>query len=171
MSRVCVWIAGPRAFEAYEPVHRVVNKLAGHYGIGRLVLVSGGAPGVDRLTVQAAEDVGVSMFECKAVWKVWNHKAGPIRNALIAELFPVDLLVAFHYMPLDQTNHKGTQNAIKQARKHHIPVRIIRVKPQVATPSAYDDDSPMGNRARQEAGMPPKPPKRSRRAKARHRRA
>jgi hypothetical protein len=142
MSRVYVWIAGPRAWENPKPIHRIVKRLAGTYGIYRLVLVAGGATGVDSLAVDVAQEVGVPLFETKALWHISNHRAGPIRNALIAETFPLKLLVAFHYLELTELNHRGTQNAIKQARKRDIPVKTIRVKPELAIPAAYSELAP-----------------------------
>lgn len=141
-----VWVAGPRSWENQAPVEIVLRKLEARYGLGRLVVVSGGAPGVDHLVDKVCRERGIHMFGLRANWSVWNRAAGPIRNRLIAELFAPDLLVAFHY--LDLTAHVGTRNAVRRAKSLEIPVRLIRVAEATANPSAFQPGSPGVPKAR-----------------------
>lgn len=164
-----IWIAGPRAWEAEEPIERVIQRLEASYGIARLLLMTGGAPGVDDLVEKISNRRGVHCVRVRACWPVGRH-AGPVRNDLIARELEPSLLIAMHYFALRGTDHRGTRNAIKQAQRRGVKVVKIRVKPEVALPSSVSDESPMGSRARQEAGAAPRAPKAVRRAKAAKRR-
>lgn len=159
--KVRIWIAGPRSWDNKQPIDRLVGKLVASYGIARLLVMAGGAPGVDTSVEKACAEQNVHVFACKACWPV-GRGAGPIRNAVIAQEFAPHLLIALHYFPLDATNHRGTQSAIKEARRAHVPVKILRFRPETALPGSVDDNSPMGNRARAERGLPPKPKKQRR---------
>lgn len=160
---VRIWVAGPRSWENEEPIAALLRKVVSNYGIARLLLLTGGAPGVDRLVEEEANKQGIHCVRVKACWPI-GRKAGPVRNALIAEELEPKMLIALHYFPLDLTNHRGTQSAIEQARKRGIPVKILRFKPHTAMPSTATNESPMGNRARAQQGLPAKvkKPKRKR---------
>lgn len=141
MSTVRIWIAGPRAWENPVPIDRVIDRLTGTYGIGRMLVITGGAIGVDLLTEKACNQRGIHVFRCAACWPV-GRKAGPIRNEVIAKEFEPNVLIAFHYWKLEGTEHRGTRSAIAKAQKYDIPVKLIRVKPEVALPASADPKAP-----------------------------
>lgn len=142
MTPFKVWIAGPRGWENPEPIEKVMRKVISQFGVARLVVINGGSPGVDSLTTAVCQELGVPVFENKALWGLWNHRAGPIRNRLIRDIFEPNLLIAFHYYGFGTNNHKGTADAIKFAKGVSMPVRTVQVPVGVALPSTEAPNAP-----------------------------
>lgn len=117
-SRVA--IVGSRDFDRPDLVASFVRSLP-----SGVVVVSGGARGVDRFAVDEARRCGLEVDEFLAQWVVngrFRKWAGCARNAsLVAS--GISCLVAF---PLSaQSISSGTANAIKEAHKRNIPVFVI----------------------------------------------
>jgi YspA, cpYpsA-related SLOG family len=129
-----VLITGARSYENPVPIERAIARLVSRYGINRLLIITGGAPGVDTLAKHAAVSLGVHCAEIKALWDTHHRAAGPIRNAVMLSLQP-DLVLAFHWS-LDDS--KGTLNCVQAARKAGIPVKVILRPIEVAMPSSVD---------------------------------
>jgi len=81
-------------------------------------VISGGAPGVDRIAEMAARRLGLKVVIYPAQWDVYGKMAGIIRNAQIVT--ECDRLVAFW----DNVS-RGTRDSIDKARKAGKPVEVI----------------------------------------------
>lgn len=130
MSRVRFAVTGPRSWENEEIVHRALDKVMATYGVGRLLLIAGGAPGVDTIAAKYAKEKGVHVAQVDALWSVYNRRAGPMRNHVMLELEP-RFVVAFYWNFKD---HRGTTNMVRQTRKAGIPLKLVKVTIDQAIP-------------------------------------
>ena len=162
MSSYRVWFAGPRSWEAVRPIGLVLQRLVKQHGKTDLIILEGGAPGVDTIARQLCKKNGIHSARVDALWDKRGRSAGPQRNKAIAGLEP-DLLCAFFFWD-DLVQHPGTFSAVTIAHAAKIPVKLFHTSPVKAMPSAIGNGSPMGNRERAMAGLPPKPPKARRKA-------
>ncbi len=86
-----------------------------------IVIVSGTARGADRLGERYARERGYEIRQFPADWLNDEKKAGPIRNAKMAD--NADALIAFW----DGTS-RGTKNMIDTARRKGLAVRVVNYK-------------------------------------------
>lgn len=129
-------VTGPRTWENQRPVDKVMDVLAKTYGPTRtLILVEGGAPGLDRLVKKSAQARAIHVATVDALWDRYSHAAGPIRNVMMLKAFAVDLLLAFHWD--DPPSTPGTKRMLMAAYDLGVPVKKITVSKRVAMPSAY----------------------------------
>lgn len=98
-------IVGSRDFPRLADVRDFVLKLA-----PGTIVVSGGAPGVDRAAQEAAEARGLQVLVFRADWDRLGKAAGPARNTQIVEA--CDHLVAF----MRAGGSPGTADSIAKAR-------------------------------------------------------
>lgn len=125
-------VTGARSWENPKPIEKVLKRLISIYGSQRLIIITGGAPGVDTLVRRICEENFVHVLEMKALWNSgYGRGAGPIRNSMMLELDP-DAVFAFHW---DLKDSKGTRDCVEQARKRGIPVKFFRASMRLAMPS------------------------------------
>jgi hypothetical protein len=114
----------------------VVKRLLVRYGPD-LVIVHGGAPGIDWSFTQACGDIGVKVEVHPARWDVldvpgavvrvnhhgvrYNANAGPIRNAAMVAA-GAGMCVAFHRF-LRQS--RGTKDCVRRAIEAGIPTYLV----------------------------------------------
>ncbi len=112
----------------YKHVHEVLNQLVCDYSEHHsdndnwlptdIVIIAGGAKGVD----SAAADFAIMAFcqlqEFKADWDKHGKAAGPIRNQQMLNEGKPDLVVAF-------PGGRGTADMVRRARKAGVPVKEI----------------------------------------------
>ena len=102
-----VLVCGGRDFRDREAVYAALDSLHAEHGF--YVVITGGANGADRLSVEWARERGVPTEIYKADWDRIRRRAGPLRNQrMLAEGKP-DLVVAF-------PGGAGTANMIEQAQ-------------------------------------------------------
>lgn len=89
------------------------------------VVIEGGAPGADALSLEAAEAFDVCVQSFPAEWEKYGKAAGPIRNTQMLNEGKPELVIAFHD---DLQNSKGTRNMVQQAEKRKIPVKVYNSK-------------------------------------------
>ena len=85
-----------------------------------LLIVSGGARGVDKLAKQYAIDNHIMNINLLADWDTFKNAAGMVRNKHIIR--HSQRVIAFQY-----NGSKGTQNGIDHAKKMNIPLHVITV--------------------------------------------
>jgi hypothetical protein len=90
---------------------------------GDLVIVSGGAKGVDSLAAEFAEDHGIPVLEFKPDWKRHGRSAGFKRNHLIWE--HANCGIAFW-----DGESKGTAHSFRIARDMDKPITVITLTVQ-----------------------------------------
>ncbi len=113
----CLAVVGSREFADLGRVRRFIASLP-----SGLVVLSGGAPGVDRCANDAARDLGRPWLEYFAEWdRDGRYWAGRIRNQRVAER--CDRMVAFW-----DGRSTGTQDAFTRARAlgRHVVVYRLR---------------------------------------------
>jgi len=116
-------IVGSRGYPDLEAVCAYVRHLARKYGTtGRVVILSGGAPGVDEAAEQEADRLGMPKQIFRADWKKYGKSAGLRRN-------PDIIRPATHVMVFWDGISRGTQDSIRLAREMGKPLKIV-------TPSA-----------------------------------
>ena len=116
-----VIIAGSRSIHDYAVISEAVEAS----GFKPILIISGGARGVDSLGEEWAEKNGVPVRRFLALWNVYGKRAGYIRNADMAKV--ADALVAVW-----DGKSKGTKHMIDTMRGRNKPVYIHVV------PSAVD---------------------------------
>lgn len=112
-----VLVTGGRDFTDGDYVFRQLAILHMRYGF--MLLIHGGARGVDTLADVWARGAGVQPCRCDALWPYYRSRgfyqaAGPVRNSAMLLLAP-QLEVAF-------PGGKGTANMIEQATAARLPV-------------------------------------------------
>lgn len=112
-----VIIAGGRDVTDYFAVKAAYIKS----GFEAEEIVSGGARGVDYLGEVFAKNAGIPVKRFPADWVTHGKRAGPIRNAQMAEY--ADALIAVW-----DGESKGTANMISQARKNGLEVFVFLVE-------------------------------------------
>ncbi|MCR5712639.1 MAG: DUF2493 domain-containing protein [Prevotella sp.] len=117
-----VIIAGTRDFSDYLLLRDKCDTiLSGKKGDNNIVIVSGTARGADRLGERYARERGYEVRQFPADWMNDEKKAGPIRNAKMAD--NADALIAFW----DGTS-RGTKHMIDTALAKGLTVRVINFK-------------------------------------------
>src|SRR4051794_11972832 len=77
----------------------------------RVMVIEGGATGVDRASKIFATKFGIHVAQVDALWPFYHNAAGPKRNTVMLALAP-DLVLAFHP---DLSKSRGTKNMVEQA--------------------------------------------------------
>src|SRR4051812_22353892 len=130
-----VIVTGDRNWYSPELAERVVNRLLARYGPS-VVVVHGGATGIDRSFAEGCGDVGVEQEAHPARWdwldapgavvrrdnrgRSYNANAGPLRNQEMLEA-GADLVVGFHRaIPSSQ----GTRDMLRRAVDAGVPTDL-----------------------------------------------
>lgn len=120
MSKIKVAVVGSRSILDKQFVFKTLDfylsRLLKEYEV---VIVSGGAIGIDSLGAQWAELRGLKTEIYLPDWGMYGKKAGFLRNQTIVD--NSDYLIAI------TTGSKGTQDSINKARKKGIEVKIVTV--------------------------------------------
>lgn len=119
MDQHAVAIVGSRDWPFPEMVQRAVQDLHAKHG-AQLVIVSGGARGVDRYAVEVAQGLGIRCIVHKPDWDLWGRSAGFVRNQYIVD--DADEMIAFHFQ-----KSRGTWDSVNKAHDKGIPVNHIEV--------------------------------------------
>lgn len=104
-------IAGSRNFSDYDALKTICDK----HQITEVVC--GGAKGADALGERYAQENNIPVKYFRADWDKYGRSAGPIRNEQMAQY--ADFLIAFW-----DGQSKGTDNMIRNAKKHNIKYEI-----------------------------------------------
>jgi hypothetical protein len=115
-----ILVTGDRHWRCDDLAETIVNKLTARYGPG-LVVIHGGAPGVDQSFALACRVIRIAAEAHLADWKGLANVAGPARNREMVES-GVDLCIAFHR---SLATSKGTKDCVRQALAAGIPVYLI----------------------------------------------
>jgi hypothetical protein len=115
-----ILITGERHWTCYELAEAVLNRLVARYG-PNLVIVHGGACGVDNSFNLACREARITVEPHLADWKGLGNVAGPDRNREMVQA-GADLCIALHRT---LASSKGTKDCIRQALAAGIPVYLI----------------------------------------------
>jgi hypothetical protein len=112
-------VCGTRTFDDYALLCSKLDAIT--KGVKKVIVVSGGAAGADRLGERWAFERGHSYEVYHADWSQ-GKKAGPLRNSEMVES-GARALVAFW-----DGKSPGTKDIIAKAEKAKLQVRVIRFK-------------------------------------------
>ena len=113
-----VIIAGGRDFKNYNLLEEKCDRLLSQREKDDIVIISGGAIGVDTLGLKYADKRGYKTRVFIPNWHEHGKSAGFIRNTEMSE--NADALIAFW----DNKSH-GTKHMIDTAKKKGLIVRVI----------------------------------------------
>ena len=114
-----VIIAGTRDFSDYQLLRDKCDAiLSAKRQDSNIIIVSGTARGADRLGERYAKERGFQLRQFPADWLNDEKKAGPIRNAKMAD--NADALIAFW-----DGQSRGTKNMIETAKRKGLVIRTI----------------------------------------------
>ena len=125
-----VIIAGTRDFSDYQLLRDKCDAiLSAKRQDSNIIIVSGTARGADRLGERYAKERGFQLRQFPADWLNDEKKAGPIRNAKMAD--NADALIAFW-----DGESRGTKNMIETAKRKGLVIRTIDTnRSRIATPT------------------------------------
>jgi hypothetical protein len=106
-------VCGSRSWSDYGAIHARLAQLA-----AGSVVISGGAPGADRLAERAARSLGLQLVVMPADWRRHGRAAGPIRNAAMLAAGP-ELVLAFW----DGVS-RGTADMVQRSRAAGVSVEV-----------------------------------------------
>jgi hypothetical protein len=115
-----VIVTGDRHWYSPDLAGRVLGRLAARYG-DALVIVEGGASGVDESFRLACHGLGIAFETHPARWDELGRRAGPLRNAEMVAA-GAGLCLAFHRF---LAGSKGTRDCCLQAVEAGIPTYLI----------------------------------------------
>jgi hypothetical protein len=129
-----ILIAGDRHRRCDDLAKQIVNRLLARYGPD-LVIVHGGAPGVDQSFSEACRHLGIPAEPHVADRKGVGNIAGPARNREMVQA-GADLCIALH-RTLETS--KGTKDCIRQALAAGITVYLVEGDEAIPHRVAVDD--------------------------------
>jgi hypothetical protein len=115
---VRVAIVGSREYPNLGEVRYYVGRLAARKDGGPLVIVSGGASGVDETAIETAEALGLETKVHWPAWRQYRRAAGPRRNEDLVR--DADLVACFW-----DGASPGTRDVIRQALRQHKHLEVI----------------------------------------------
>jgi len=130
-----ILVTGARSWENEQPIERDLRRLVAKYGMARLLLVEGGATGVDTIAGRVGRSLGIHVAEVKALWDTYHRPAGVYRNELVLSFFEPKLVLAYHW---DLGDSRGTADCVRRARKKGIKVVYRKIDRRVALTSVDD---------------------------------
>lgn len=114
-----VVVTGSRDWNDHWTVEQALIELAGGDDPSGIVLVEGGARGLDRIVRIAGRFLGFNVQTVEADWETNGKSAGPIRNQEMIDLQP-DLGLAF---PLGHSI--GTFDMMMRMKANGIPYQVF----------------------------------------------
>lgn len=119
-------IAGSRTFTDYPLLCETMDRLTCNLDKKKLVIVSGGAKGADKLGEQWAFERGIGTVEIfHADWTKHDKSAGPIRNGEMVDSCRPGKDVAVFFW---DGSSLGTKDCLRKAKKRGLKVRVISFK-------------------------------------------
>lgn len=114
-------IAGSRDFHDYAFVERVLMTYLGRFiGKVEILIITGGARGVDALGARFARAHNLQLKVVPADWDAYGPSAGPRRNEQMARM--AGFLIAFW-----DGKSRGTRNMIQTAYRFGLRVKVVYI--------------------------------------------
>lgn len=151
MGMIRVLITGSRSWENAELIDQDLARLEGRYGYARLIVITGGAAGADKVGGKVARDRRIHVADVGALWDKNGRAAGPLRNHAMLGLQP-HLVLAYHYEASLEWAKSGTYNMVKQAREVGIKCVVRLVPVGVGCPSSQYVKDKQAAKARKAGG-------------------
>jgi hypothetical protein len=116
MKQTYIAIVGSRSITDKEFVFSTIDCYLSNLNKDEIVIVSGGAVGIDSLAMLYAAEHNIKTEIFKPDWEKYGKSAGFIRNQQIVDR--ADYLLAI------TTGSKGTADTIKKAEKKGIVIKV-----------------------------------------------
>lgn len=116
-----VAVVGSRSYPSMPRVRAALRELADvriEFPTYEWIILSGGAPGVDKVAIEEARRLGFKTEVIAADWKTYGKAAGPLRNTEIVKR--ADRVIAFW-----DERSRGTRDVIKKALAAGKDVRYV----------------------------------------------
>lgn len=120
-------VTGCRDWYIPDVAESVVARFLARYGPG-IVVINGGAPGIDQSFREACAELGIACETYEADWGRHGKGAGPRRNQAMLDA-GADLVVAFHQ---DLASSRGTGDMVRRALAAGVPTYLC--DDETATP-------------------------------------
>jgi hypothetical protein len=114
-----VLVTGDRHWDCTTVATTAICRLSAEHG--DLVIVAGGATGVDSAFARVAHLARVRVECVPADWATFGRRAGPLRNQAMVDR-GADVCLACHR---DLASSRGTKDCVRRALKAGIPVYLI----------------------------------------------
>jgi len=117
-------VSGSTSLDDYHKIagclQKTILNIVQHTSITKqkIILLSGGAKGVDSIAKKFAQENNINFVEIKANWKRYRKGAGPIRNQKIID--SANALIAFK-----KPTSTGTTDTIRKAIAIGMPTMIL----------------------------------------------
>ncbi len=112
MMDMCIIVTGDRFWARHKLAAAILGRLAKRYGPD-IVIVHGGAPGVDESFAAAAKGLGIAVEPHTADWYRLGNRAGPIRNQQMIDAGAQNCVALHRFL----SNSRGTTAAAKRSRR------------------------------------------------------
>lgn len=118
-----ILVCGGRDFDNYPLIKKYLDQLKPENGVAAdLVIIEGGAAGVDSNARRWCREVGRPCMTFQACWDAYGKAAGGIRNAWMLKFGEPDLVIAF-------PGGFGTRNMVSQAEAADIIIwNLMEIK-------------------------------------------
>lgn len=131
-----VLVTGDRDYTDMPVVEGDCAALLESHSKGDLVIIHGGAPGLDTIWDIVAEKNSIHRLKCDALWATRYRGAGPQRNSVMGRVIFQLMYAADDYAEDDTSSptgeclayhnnikaSRGTKNMVKWCLRHDIPV-------------------------------------------------
>jgi hypothetical protein len=111
-----VLVCGSREWRNFEVIRQRLVALSPSK------VLHGACRGADKLSGDAAEELGLAVEVFPADWKAFGKGAGPKRNQRMLDEGKPDLVLAFHS---DLESSRGTSDMVRRARKAGVRVEVV----------------------------------------------
>lgn len=117
-----ILVTGDRSWtdDNYPVIFGALDTARNRARTNNILVIHGGANGVDKLAGQAAFRLGFGVRSYPANWSKYKKGAGPIRNNQMIKENKIDQVLAFHD---DLGQNKGTRDMVNKALEMGLPVR------------------------------------------------
>lgn len=115
-----VLVCGARDWTNSGAVRRELENLGKNSD--NVSVVHGGCSGADDIAGKLSVELGMTEIRVPAEWKRYGRAAGPIRNQKMLDMYPIELVLAFH--PSIE-NSRGTKDMVSRAKKKNVSVSVF----------------------------------------------
>ena len=119
-----ILFTGSRIWTDKKIVKDVLIKLKEKYK-DDLCICEGGAKGLDIISKEIAQSLGIYVFECDALWDYYSKAAGFLRNQAMLSFFIPDIVIGYSKNILESN---GTRDCLNRAITMGIKTILINDK-------------------------------------------
>lgn len=121
-------VAGSRDFDNYDVLEHALKRIISELGENTedMEIISGTCRGVDRLGEKFADEYGILLSKFPADWGKLGRKAGPVRNAKMAQYASQEGYTGV-CVALWDGESRGTGSMIRIAKQYGLLIYIVDI--------------------------------------------